>query len=111
MSYTPGPWKLLHLEGGKRGSGEQFIIMSDAAPAKPIACGLPVGDENTRANYRLIEAAPDLLEACILFQKWNREVGACDNCVEQESCCERHEEMIQHACVLSKSAIAKATGK
>lgn len=63
--HTPGPWRL------GRASGMEFVIMSEGKH-NGIAHDSPVCEmlspyrghsDNRAANARLIEAAPDLLEA------------------------------------------------
>lgn len=76
MSHTKGPWKAIHLEGGKRGCGEQIMI---AGPERGqiIFAGLPCGAEEQIANARLMAASPELLGACkaalILVQQMKAE--------------------------------------
>ena len=61
--HTPGPWS---LEEGRVLTEGGWLLAS-----------LPytLGDEEDRANARLIAAAPDLLEACKALLEW-RDSGA-----------------------------------
>lgn len=68
---TPGPWTLLedrisapcheHVEC------EKTIAWLGRTPDQPLRCSIGPNDE---ANARLIAAAPDLLEALKLAQRW-----------------------------------------
>ena len=61
--HTPGPWTCLELSGPKH----HEPIYPANTERRPLAEALywkDCPDYNTRANARLIAAAPDLLEAC-----------------------------------------------
>lgn len=94
MKSTPGPWKATKLEGGKRGSGAQWIITGTPL-SRIVLAGLPCGTAEQAANVHLIAAAPELLQACKDMLK--------ANCFSPDTC--DHE-----SCVKAKAAIVKAAG-
>ncbi len=53
--HTPGPWTILP---GEQGRLPRYIISADRLPPLKMICEL-----GTKANARLIAAAPELLEA------------------------------------------------
>ena len=68
--HTPGPW-VCHF-----GVLNPYRVFVDDAANNCIACsdsrgGLATTDE-IRANGKLISAAPELLKACELFERWMR---------------------------------------
>ena len=66
MTHTPGPWR----QGGVKefcSTGKCREIVADEGH---ICLVYGTEDEDNKANARLIAAAPDLLEACELFENW-----------------------------------------
>jgi len=62
MKHTPGPWKVIKMEGS-----EDLYIESRNKPGWnefPIASLIPYKNAEELANARLIASAPELLEAC-----------------------------------------------
>ncbi len=57
MSHTPGPWKVSAV--WSQTTGDTYSIDSPE-----------VREDQEEANVHLIAASPDLLEACILAQKY-----------------------------------------
>ncbi len=55
MPMTPGPWKCRAYAGGR------WVYPTTPADAAPIAL---VDGDNPEADWHLIAACPDLLEAC-----------------------------------------------
>jgi len=67
---TPGPWRTDDTLAVNRGTFGIAIYATDTDGRTIRLANLPAGevDPETRANSQLIAAAPDLLEACKLFQ-------------------------------------------
>ena len=64
MSHTKGPWRLMKLNGGKRGCGDQLAIFG--ARNAVVFAGLPRGPQQ-EADATLMTAAPEFLEAAKHF--------------------------------------------
>ena len=61
--YTLGPWSVCGLDK---------VTVRDRLSYRVADCGFRVGEEMSRANARLIAAAPELLDALQLFlRQWN----------------------------------------
>ena len=107
-AHTPGPWFADEAGIVRRGSaGTQSY-----AEAVPIATPWIEGawqyedcTEESKANARLIAAAPELLEACKAHVEW----GEAEDSHEGTTFWERVE-MYRKADALIRAAIAKATG-
>lgn len=96
--HTPGPWKV--------GSGTDGTMTIEATDGRE-ACILAeltecVSDDEDRANFALMAAAPELLQA-LKWVEWSN-CGFCPQCT--------HGPVIGHApkCVVGM-AIAKAEGR
>lgn len=85
--YTPGPWRI----GTPPPNGEQTIGTLNGLMVAVATTGAEM--EETKANARLIAAAPELLEAL---------QSVLDNCLDSEGLCAAHAK--------ARAAIAKATG-
>ena len=101
--HTPGPWMLLE---DRLRSGDYLI---GASPADAFA-RVPSANENSRANARLIAAAPDLLAALrILNHMGGDERGGYCICPRSDGSApnEKH----STGCAMARAAISKAEGK
>ncbi|WP_438391128.1 hypothetical protein [Caballeronia sp. DA-9] len=118
--HTLGPWMTLPDEANKpyvriRGSvaGSRFKI---ANVLKPIYDDAPEWEEEeTRANVRLIEAAPDLLEALMLTVRYLDEPAGCTAEIIRdrekfEALLNRAKNSQNEAITKARAAITKATG-
>lgn len=118
--HTRGPWMTLPDEADKpyvrvRGTiaGTRFKI---ANVLKPIYDDAPEWEEEeTRANVRLIEAAPDLLEALSLAVQYLDEPAGCTAEIigdreKFEALLKRAKESQAEAISKARAAIAKANG-
>lgn len=85
--YTPGPWRI----GTPPPNGEQTIGTLNGLMVAVATTGAEM--EETKANARLIAAAPELLEAL---------QSVLDNCLDSEELCAAHAK--------ARAAVAKATG-
>ena len=85
--YTPGPWRI----GTPPPNGEQTVGTLNGLMVAVATIGAEM--EETKANARLIAAAPELLEAL---------QSVLDNCLDSEGLCAAHAK--------ARAAIAKATG-
>jgi len=114
MSHTPGPWgysaipweegfgasfghdgKLVAFVYGHESSDEITLLFQD----------VPETDEEARANFALLKAAPDLLEACrVLVSERDADVK-CPVCMEDSGC------LLDCPVQLARVAIAKAEGR
>lgn len=83
--YTPGPWGYEYEP-----DGDNHWIWS--AGGDRVATAFPFSTRTTKANARLIAAAPELLEAC-KSAEWNSL------------------DLPAHTTALLRAAIAKATGE
>lgn len=95
--HTPGPWKTFGLEVGQSRRNLICTLYQQAGDC------VSMGTEKTKANARLIAAAPELLEAlkdCQVqlaeYVEWHQKRGGCS--VEIESAEEQ-----------ARLAIARAT--
>ena len=71
-THTPGPWEVGYYIHNERG---WFVkATSDSIPI----CGGQYVSAATKANARLIAAAPDLLSALIRLREWVRRPGVDD---------------------------------
>ena len=86
--HTPGPWRI-----GDAG----FTVFG---PPKPGALAETIAPVKSRANARLIAAAPDMLEACRLFIAYDDAAFDYDNAAA----------IYDKARAAARAAIAKATG-
>jgi len=105
--HTPGPWKPPRLTidekawfvGDPTGNFDIAIINCEHSPAG-----------SAEANARLIAAAPDLLEACLLSQKVEEHLRSCKWCDRQtRDMCQDAIELAIHAEATLLAAIGKAT--
>lgn len=85
--YTPGPWRI----GTPPPNGEQTIGTLNGLMVAVATTGAEM--EETKANARLIAAAPELLEAL---------QSVLENCLDSEGLCAAHAK--------ARAAIAKAEG-
>lgn len=67
MSHTPGPWRVSEEVGGAVVSEKPVEGMLQGGDDTDYYGGYLICESVTRANARLIAAAPDLLEACHAF--------------------------------------------
>ena len=104
--HTPGPWleQSLHGDDSWNAADEDWISIYAAEHGEPT-CPTPVAMVVTRADARLIAAAPELLEMCVEakdeFEAVHRDCALarykkCDVCA--------------HILPELRAAIAKATG-
>ena len=65
--HTPHPWEVRPIGIGSQNDHSAYAIRQAEAPERDgWIANIPRSDEkNTRANARLIAAAPDLLNACM----------------------------------------------
>jgi hypothetical protein len=107
--HTAGPWAVLPEEVDRdyirvRGTrlGDRYKV---ANVLTPTGKGVPAREaDETRANARLIAAAPELLEACQALAEWDaREKDHAVDFYGRLSLCEA-------AFAKARAAIAKATG-
>jgi len=109
--HTPGPWE----------AGDGVILCADPDMAigsvfpcdrdkSPHGSGFAYG-EVTKANARLIAAAPELLEACKALDHWLYEVGSARANGESVYSYTELQSMRDNAAELARAAIAKATGE
>lgn len=69
---TPGPWKILPEEVDKDYIRVRGTVLGEKYKVANIPCvpGAPEIDvENSRADARLIAAAPELMEACVVAHR------------------------------------------
>ena len=112
-SFTPGPWQV-HANIGRK---SELGIVADAAPC--IICTMHGGKANewptiTRANARLIAAAPDLLAALENLVIQSRVSYAGAFCGKQPWADAEKEIHRQNACYaesMALDAIARARGQ
>ncbi len=110
--HTPGPWRV-----EKTGKPSKRVFAGDEliATIRHFFTGVDdVGPlpSQTRANARLIAAAPDLLEACEAFAAFERHTPDCANCDEWGAGnCEEGHRLYSVACDSINEAIAKAKGE
>ena len=68
MKHTPGPWNI------EKEDGEFIAIYSSKSSGSILLADvLDIYGKESKANARLIAAAPDLLEACQYVVRWHRE--------------------------------------
>ena len=106
--HTPGPWKL------KLGKGVEYdyIINGGAHLVACFAHYKHFTKKETKANARLIAAAPDLLEALKLLMASEPLISAATD-VELEYGLDDEDELVrtqENAWLVARAAIAKATG-
>lgn len=73
IKHTPGPWQITHLRRGI----EQINMFRIGGPVthkhneycSAIFQSYDEHDEHNKANAKLISAAPELLEACLIAQE------------------------------------------
>lgn len=77
--HTPGPWIVDHTEKGLIGKPATRIISDGPVCTQTVAHLMDDaylnGEGSTIANARLIAAAPELLKALEIAEKWLREFG------------------------------------
>lgn len=103
--HTPGPWVVLPEESGRgyirvRGGrlGARYKIANVCAPIYDGSELAQREDSESRANARLIAAAPDLLSALqVVVEQWTAQF-------------ERRGHLAPPWCKQARTAIAKATG-
>ena len=110
--HTPGPWHMHEEHGGASGGHEihtNFDIGGDKGHyvVATIKIHSTVDLETSRANARLITAAPELLEACkLLYKAWEELLPNLKNGVVQD-----YGLVLTTAPLKATAAIAKAEGK
>lgn len=97
-SHTPGPWEA--REGAIYQGGTRLI---QAAHLRSV------GQSEAQANYDLIAAAPDLLDALIGLLHPGRHDGPCDN--PDGGACSKHLVASWGREARARAAIEKATGE
>lgn len=88
MSHTPGPWSYEELdrEAGSDGlliGGPDLALAEVMCDRASCACENNPPCERTRANGRLIAAAPDLLQVALF---WHRHMGREHDCGGPDDC-------------------------
>ena len=106
--HTPGPWELEEWNSDYGATGDFSIYQSMQKGCRmPIASvQQPFNGKRTKANARLIAAAPDLLEAAKLVLAWyeSEDDHSKADFYERMEMCRASEMAI-------RAAIAKATGE
>ena len=100
-AHTPGPW-LIEWNAAQGGEGHYITDSKDMGELSRIAAVLfhDDADNETRANARLIAAAPDLLEIARAI------VAICDTGKYADMACMEGSPLVDAA----RDAIAKAEG-
>ena len=67
LKHTPGPWTC-----GPTTNSEWIVYLLSHSPHEPHKSIAKINNwENSKANAKLISAAPDLLEACQYVVNWH----------------------------------------